>query len=163
MASLASAMSSTMSIGIDGLQFHHFGLAVQVPDLAFLYLRTLGYSEGRQVFDPLQRVNLAMRHHTTMPDVEVIWPGDEPSPIDRLVKRMGTLIYHMCYECSEPDVALVALEAAGLDVVPVTPPTPAVLFGGCEVSFYTISGIGLVELLRTEPARCPDQIPLEPA
>lgn len=144
-------MSSTVKTGIDGLRFHHFGLAVQEPEPAFLYLRTLGYREGRQVFDPLQRVNLAMRHHATMPDVEVIWPGNEPSPIDRLVKRMGSLIYHVCYECTGPDSALAALEAAGLEVVPVSPPTPAVLFGGREVSFYTISGIGLVELLRTEP------------
>lgn len=148
-------MSRTMSPGIDGLRFHHFGLAVAEPEPAFLYLHTLGYREGRQVFDPLQRVNLAMRHHATMPDVEVIWPGDEPSPIDRLVKRMGSLIYHLCYECSEADSALAALEAAGLAVVPVIPPTPAVLFGGRAVSFYTISGIGLVELLRTDPDAMP--------
>jgi hypothetical protein len=151
MASVPSAMNGMMSIGIDGLRFHHFGLAVQDPEAAFLYLETLRYREGRQVFDSLQRVNLAMRHHPTMPDVEVIWPGDEPSPIDRLVKRMGSLIYHLCYECAEPDLALAALEAAGVEVVPVMPPTPAVLFGGREVSFYTISGIGLVELLRTDP------------
>lgn len=144
-------MGSTMTAGIDGLRFHHFGLAVQGPEPAFLYLRTLGYREGRQVFDPLQRVNLAMRHHATMPDVEVIWPGDEPSPIDRLIKRMGSLIYHTCYECSQPDLAIAALEAVGLEVVPVSPPTPAVLFGGREVSFYSISGIGIVELLRTDP------------
>lgn len=154
-ASGTPSMSSRMTTGIDGLRFHHFGLAVQAPEAAFLYLHAMGYRDGSQVFDPLQRVNLAMRHHAMMPDVEVIWPGDEPSPIDRLVKRMGNLIYHVCYECSDPDLALAELEAAGLEVVPVSPPTPAVLFGGREVSFYTISGIGLVELLHTDPDAMP--------
>jgi len=41
------------------------------------------------------------------------------------------------------------------EVVPVIPAAPAVLFGGCEVSFYTISGIGLVERLRAEPDAMP--------
>ena len=52
------------------------------PDAAFRFLAGLGYTEGAQAFDPLQKVNLAMRHHAAMPDVEVIWPGDGPSPID---------------------------------------------------------------------------------
>jgi hypothetical protein len=137
--------------GVPGLTFHHFGLAVGAPDEAFLYLATLGYREGNQVFDPRQRVNLAMRHHPSMPDVEVIWPGEEPSPIDKLIKRMGTLIYHLCYACPDPDAAIAAIEAAGLDTVLVSAPTPAVLFGGREVSFYTVSGFGLIEILRSDP------------
>jgi hypothetical protein len=148
-------MSSAMTVGIDGLHFHHFGLAVRTPEDALRYLHTVGYRQGKQVFDPLQGVNLAMCHHTTMPDVEVIWPGDKPSPIDRLVKRTGGLIYHLCYECPHPDRAIAAFETAGLEVVPVSPPTPALLFGGREVSFYTISGIGLVELLRANRTPMP--------
>ncbi len=58
-----------------GLRFHHLGLAVPAPDPAFAFLEALGYGPGAQAFDPLQNVNLAMRHHAQMPDVEVIWPG----------------------------------------------------------------------------------------
>jgi 4-hydroxyphenylpyruvate dioxygenase-like putative hemolysin len=133
--------------GLAGLSFHHFGLAVGQPDEASRYLRALGYQPGRQAFDERQRVNLAMWHHPAMPDVEVIWPGAEPSPVDKLVKRMGTLIYHLCYESPDCAAAIAAMEAAGLDVLPVSPPTPAVLFEGREVSFYTVSGFGLIELL----------------
>lgn len=136
---------------LSGLTFHHFGLAVAAPDEAFRYLRALGYTEGNTVFDPLQRVNLAMRHHMVMPDVEVIWPGDVPSPIDKLIKRSGTMIYHLCYVCSQPDAVIAALEAAGLDTILVSSPTPAVLFGGREVSFHIVSGFGLIELLHASP------------
>ena len=137
--------------GLSGLTFHHFGLAVGAPGEAFRYLQALGYTEGNTVFDPLQRVNLAMRHHRAMPDVEVIWPGDGPSPIDKLIKRSGTMIYHLCYACPQPDAAIAALEAAGLETMLVSPPTPAVLFGGREVSFHAVSGFGLIELLCANP------------
>jgi hypothetical protein len=141
-----SEVSNTIT-GLSGMAFHHFGLAVSAPEEAFLYLASLGYSEGNSVFDPLQRVNLAMRHHALMPDVEVIWPGDGPSPIDNLVKRTGSMIYHLCYTCPDPAAALSALEAAGLETVLVSPPTPAILFGGRHVSFHHISGFGLIEML----------------
>lgn len=138
-----------LAFGLPGLEFHHFGLAVSKPQEAFRYLQALGYSEGNAVFDPLQRVNLAMRHHPAMPDVEVIWPGDEPSPIDKLVKQSGTMIYHLCYACPEPEALIAALEAAGIDTMSVSPPTPAVLFDGREVSFHMVSGFGVIELLRS--------------
>jgi catechol 2,3-dioxygenase-like lactoylglutathione lyase family enzyme len=130
-----------------GLSFHHFGLAVRQPDEAFTYLRALGYKDGNQVFDERQRVNLAMRHHALMPDVEVIWPGDGPSPIDVQIRRMGSLIYHLCYSCADGDAAIAAIEAAGIETALVSPPTPAILFGGRHVSFHMISGFGLIELL----------------
>ncbi|WP_409190091.1 VOC family protein [Bradyrhizobium sp. RDM4] len=132
------------------LAFHHLGLAVTSPEEAFRYLALLGYTAGNQVFDPLQRVNLAMRHHPTMPDVEVIWPGDGPSPIDKLISKTGAMIYHLCYTCPNAEDALGELEAAGIDIVMVSAPTPAVLFDGRKVSFHHVSGFGLIEILQTE-------------
>jgi hypothetical protein len=143
----ASTLNSDTLTALSGMAFHHFGLAVSAPEEAFRYLASLGYSEGNSVFDPLQKVNLAMRHHALMPDVEVIWPGDGPSPIDNLVKRTGSIIYHLCYACPDPAAALSALEAAGFETVLVSPPTPAILFGGRDVSFHHISGFGLIEML----------------
>ena len=131
------------------LAFHHFGLAVASPEEAFRYLASLGYVAGNTAYDPIQRVNLAMRHHPVMPDVEVIWPGDGPSPIDKMIKRTGTMIYHLCYACPSAEQALDALAASGVEIVPVSAPAPAVLFGGQKVSFHHISGFGLIELLET--------------
>jgi hypothetical protein len=141
--------SSEIAPALTDLAFHHFGLAVASPDDSFRYLASLGYTAGNSAFDPLQRVNLAMRHHPTMPDIEVIWPGDGPSPIDMLIKRTGTMIYHVCYTSSDADAALAALSAAGMEILTVSPPTPAILFGGQDVSFHHISGFGLVEILHT--------------
>jgi catechol 2,3-dioxygenase-like lactoylglutathione lyase family enzyme len=133
------------------LRFHHFGLAVRRPDKAFAYLKSLGYTEGYQTYDPLQFVNLAMWHHETMPDVEVIWPGEVPSPIDNLVKGGKSLIYHLCYVTEQVDQALAGLRNAGLQVVEITPPKPALLFGGVPVSFHNVLGVGLIEIIHGEP------------
>lgn len=133
------------------LRFHHFGLAVRRPDKAFAYLESLGYVEGSQVYDPLQAVNLAMRHHQVMPDVEVIWPGEAPSPIDNLVKSGKSLIYHLCYVTDRVEQALAGLRGAGLQVVEIAPPKPAVLFGGVPVSFHNVLGVGLIEIIHGEP------------
>jgi hypothetical protein len=139
------------SINRSGLKFHHFGLAVKRPDQAFLYLEGLGYRKGATCWDPLQSVNLAMMHHPEMPDVEVIWPGEAPSPIDNLVKGGKSLIYHQCYTSEDPAASISALRQLGLDVIEVSPPKPAVLFDGLEVSFYSINRVGVIEIIRGEP------------
>jgi hypothetical protein len=134
-----------------GMSFHHFGLAVKRPDDAFRYLAALGYTEGAEEYDPLQRVNVAMRHHVRMPDVEVIWPREKPSPIDAIIKGRESLIYHLCYTAQDAPAVLQNLEQAGLQTHTVAEAKPAVLFGGLPVSFHMVSGIGLIELIHGQP------------
>jgi hypothetical protein len=134
-----------------GLEFHHFGLAVRRPDKAFTFLEALGYFRGTTVFDPLQLVNLAMLHHAHMPDVELIWPGDTASPIDNMIKGGKSLIYHQCYTSKDPAQSVASVRDLGLDIIEVSPPKPAVLFSGLEVSFYSIARVGLIEIIHGTP------------
>jgi hypothetical protein len=130
-----------------GLQFHHFGLAVRKPDEALRYLNALGYVQGATCFDGHQRVNLAMCHHDSMPDVELIWPGREPSPIDQMLKRNETLIYHLCYTSKSVEKSIASIENAGFQILAVSLPVPAPLFDGLEVSFHSIGGFGIIEII----------------
>jgi Glyoxalase/Bleomycin resistance protein/Dioxygenase superfamily len=136
-----------------GLEFHHFGLAVRTPETAFRYLEDLGYAAGSACYDPLQKVNLAMRHHDHMPDVEVIWPGVEASPIDRMLKRNDSMIYHLCYTSEDVGRSVAALEAAGLEVLALGVPQAALLFDDMEVSFYSVTGVGIIEIIAGAPVR----------
>jgi hypothetical protein len=111
----------------------------------------LGYRAGAQVYDPLQSVNLAMRHHPTMPAVEVIWPGDAPSPVDSLIKGDKSLVYHLCFATRDARRALDELAAAGHQVIEIAPPKPAVLFDGIAVSFHNVLGFGVIEILHGRP------------
>ena len=156
------SISNVSTLGIDlatnrfGITFHHFGLAVRSPGRAFLFLKALGYREGPTEYDPLQAVNLAMLDHPDMPDVEVIWPGDGPSPIGALLKRSDALVYHLCYVTDDAALTVSAIEAAGLSVMQVAEPKPAILFGGLYVSFHYVEGYGLIELIHAAPAATSD-------
>jgi hypothetical protein len=134
-----------------GLKFHHLGLAVKNPDEVFTYLTALGYTKGVGVFDPLQQAHVMMWNHDVMPAVEVIWPGDGPSPIDKIIKKGSGHIYHQCYTTFNAEASLAALREAGLDVLPFVGAKPAVLFGGVDVSFYAIDNVGIIELIHTAP------------
>lgn len=133
------------------LKFHHFGLAVRRPDEARMFVSALGYRMGPAVFDPVQNVQLQLCTHETHPAVEIIWPGSPGGPIDRLAQRHASgIIYHLCYETDDLDAALAGFNDSKLNVICISPPTPAPLFDGRPVSFYNIVGIGLVEILQME-------------
>jgi catechol 2,3-dioxygenase-like lactoylglutathione lyase family enzyme len=130
------------------LTFHHFGLAVRRPDEARKFAAALGYQLGASVFDPAQNVHLQLCTHAAQPAVEIIWPGDRPGPVDKLLQRHASgIVYHLCYETEDLTAALAGLETAGLRALCVSPATPAPLFGGRPVSFYNVVGMGLVEIL----------------
>jgi methylmalonyl-CoA/ethylmalonyl-CoA epimerase len=130
------------------LKFHHFGLAVRRPDEARKFVSRLGYELGNFVFDPVQNVHLQLCTHATHPAVEIIWPGPTPGPVEKLTERHTSgIIYHLCYETDNLTAALAGLEATGLTAICISPPTPAPLFGSRPVSFYRVTGIGLIEIL----------------
>ena len=132
-----------------GLTFHHLGLAAKDVDAALAYLIGLGYQAGPRVFDPLQNVNLRMLTHRDMPDVEIISPAEGAGPLDELLStHRDGLVYHMCYTSADLDASLEAMETHGnLRLFEVSPPKPALLFGGKPVSFYVVGGMGLIEII----------------
>jgi methylmalonyl-CoA/ethylmalonyl-CoA epimerase len=132
-----------------GLLFHHLGLAVRKPEAAIAYHRALGYEIAAPVFDPEQNVNLIMCTSAAMPDVEIITPAEGPSPIDGIVLKYDSAIYHTCFTAADPTVCVARMKEAGLKVICVSPPKSAVLFGGKKVSFYTVLGVGTIEIIET--------------
>ena len=132
-----------------GLNFHHLGLALQDDARAVVFLRGLGYKIGETVFDPEQNVQLRFCKSADKPAVELILPGNGEGPLTPVLKRYNEIIYHSCYETSELGQSLDAMQATGLRIMHVSPPKPAVLFGGRKVSFYKVMGFGLIEILET--------------
>lgn len=130
------------------LKFHHFGLAVRRPDEARKFIGALGYRSGESVLDPAQNVHLQLCTHPSHPAVEIIWPGPAAGPVAKLTeKHAAGIVYHVCYETDDLAAALAVLEAAGLFAICISPPKPAPLFGGRRVSFYNVTGMGLIEIL----------------
>ncbi|MDB5579761.1 MAG: methylmalonyl-CoA epimerase [Bradyrhizobium sp.] len=132
---------------IAGLTFNHHGLALRDDAQAILFLQTLGYAIDDLVHDPVQDVRLRLCTHEHLPAVEIVMPGDGPGPLDGILSRTDTLLYHSCYEVEDRQAVLEMLEDRGLRVFDMLQPTPAILFGNRKVSFHTIVGYGLIELL----------------
>jgi methylmalonyl-CoA/ethylmalonyl-CoA epimerase len=132
-----------------GLLFHHLGLAVKTPEIAERFLAGLGYSVEPRIYDPLQNVWLGMSRHPNMPAVEIISPGSAGGPLDKLLKTHEEgLVYHMCYRCGDLPATLGAIEGMeGMRLSCVSSPKAAVLFDGMLVSFYSVKGMGLIEII----------------
>lgn len=137
-----------------GLRFHHLGLAVDDPEVAILFLSGLGYRTGDTFFDPLQNVHLLMCVHASMPAVEIIYPAQGAGPLDKLLaKHKKGLIYHMCYSTDDLDASIKSMETdERIRLICISPPKRAVLFGGKEVSFYLVAGVGLIEIINEKAA-----------
>src|SRR5208337_4362216 len=130
-----------------GLTFHHLGLAVRQPEPAVNFLAGLGSVIGAVVRDGLLSVNARLCTNRGMPAVEIIYATEKPGPLSPILKANVSMIYHICYESRNRERSLRALEAAGNRTVLLSPPQPAVLFGGRKVSFYVVAGFGVIELL----------------
>ena len=132
-----------------GLTFHHLGLAAKDPEAAAEFLLGLGYAAGDTVYDPLQNVHLRMCEHARMPAVEIISPGKGEGPLDKmLAAHKSGLVYHMCFSAENLAQSLEKLESdENVRLFAVSPPKPAILFGGKRVSFYLIEGTGLIEII----------------
>jgi methylmalonyl-CoA/ethylmalonyl-CoA epimerase len=130
-----------------GLRFDHLGLATRDPAGTLAFLRGLGYATPTTVHDPLQGVNLVLCTHPAMPAVEVVSAAGPGGPLESVLAQQPQAVYHQCYRSASLAATLAAFKAAGHRVVTVSPPKPAVLFGGLEVSFHLVRGFGLVEII----------------
>ena len=130
-------------------KFHHFGLACASEEGALKILPCMGYSLGEKVHDIHQGVFLRLCINPLMPSLELITPATEASPINPFLRKNGELIYHTCLEVESVERFESSLRSLGIDFFCLSKPKPAILFGGNLVSFYKISGFGLVELLES--------------
>jgi len=131
------------------LEFDHFGLATRSPERAVAFLHGLGYRDQQPVHDPVQNVNLILCENGTMPAVEVISPADGAGPLDGVLSTCNEMLYHLCYRSRDVSASLAAMRQAGLRVVQVAAPQPAIMFGNKRVSFHMVKGFGLIEIIET--------------
>ena len=137
------------SSDIYGLKFHHLGLAVKQVENAVRMLQGLGYMIGPTVKDDLQNVNLALCTQPEAPAIEIIYRTETPGPLAAILNLNTFLIYHLCYESENAEKSLAAMRNDQNMVRVISPPKPAVLFGGRMVSFHQIRGFGMIEILES--------------
>lgn len=119
-----------MAIG----KINHFG--VIVPDIElhfekyFSHLAPNGISD--KVHDPLQGVNVSFIEFSEGV-IELVEPTDPSSPISKILDKQPAMYHHVCLESDDLEKDLENCRENGQFVV--SPPKPAIAFGGRRIAF----------------------------
>lgn len=124
-----------------GLAFHHIGIACADIESTARYVREAYAvtSDSGTVHDPLQNADVRIFNEGSPGAIELV----SGPAVEKLVKAHVTY-YHVCYQTRDLEASIAAAKAAGAMLV--SPPKPAVLFGGRRVAFV-FTEIGLVEFV----------------
>jgi len=134
---------------LQNLKFHHIGIAVSDFEKISSFYCSIGYKKFNKsiIRDELQVVDLILLIHDFHPNIELVRPFNERSPINNYLKSSDVAIYHFCYEVDSFSDVIKELKK-NFRVFNVSKPKPAILFNNRLVAFYYIHGVGLIELLK---------------
>lgn len=128
------------------MRFHHVGIACRDLGSEARAMQALGYrAESGEFTDPAQGIRGQF----------VTGPGPRMELLEQIAGSRvlepwlakGVKTYHFGYEIAELEAEVDRLKSAGAIVV--TPPQPAVAFGGRRISFLMLKNLFLVELIET--------------
>lgn len=126
------------------LQFHHIGLATRELAKDRRDHEFLGYrAEGELFLDPIQRIRGLFMTLGPM-RVELLEPLGADSPLESYLNR-GIKIYHECFTCPDINASVESLQSHRARLV--SPPQPAVAFGGRSIAFLLLPSQTLIELV----------------
>jgi methylmalonyl-CoA/ethylmalonyl-CoA epimerase len=136
----------------EGLRFKLLHVGVAVPEIEPA-TRTLEALFGYQVVsgpfdDPIQKVTVNFLNQSggePEPEIELIAPLTPDSPIRSMLNKTGGGAYHLCFETNDLERALVHMRSQGCIVV--SPPQPAVAFGGRRIAWFYTSTRQVFELV----------------
>jgi methylmalonyl-CoA/ethylmalonyl-CoA epimerase len=135
-----------------GFKLRHVGVAVPSLDPATESLSTLfGYRVISGPFDdPIQKVsvNFLTQSDNDVAEIELIAPLGQDSPITAMLAKSGGGAYHLCFETSDIEQALVHAKNNGCIVI--SGPVPAVAFNGRRIAWIYTKSRQLFELVEAE-------------
>jgi len=130
---------------------HHLGCVVRsISAVADAFATSISASwDGQIIHDPLQGVRVAFFKPVDPrnPVYELVEPACPDSPVTRFLQKGGGL-HHVCYEVDDLELGL--KEARGTGFVMVSPPKPAVAFGGRRITWICSKNRLLIELLERD-------------
>ena len=141
----------------DKLDFKLLHVGVAVPSLdpaAESLAKLFGYKLVSGPFDdPVQKVSVEFLSQSAedAAEIELIAPAAEDSPIRSMLAKDGGGAYHLCFETSDIEAAL--LHAKSLGCILVSPPVPAVAFQGRRIAWIYTRSRQLFEFVEAKTTR----------
>lgn len=139
------------------LNFHHVGFVV--PDIAATvegFVRSLGATwDGCVYADPNQKVKVTfLITRPGDPQIELVEPVGEDSPVLRFLREKGSGLHHVCYEVEDLEQSMTEMRTRGAIIA--RRPKPAVAFHGRRIAWMLTAEKLLVELLEiSKPSTLP--------
>lgn len=114
------------------------------------FLRSLNASWDQQVFeDPAQKVKVAfLTTRGGEPQIELVEPLGERSPVHKFLLEKGGGLHHFCYETDNLEAELRSFRSRR--AILVRHPIPAVAFAGRRIAWVLTQESLLVELLEAK-------------
>jgi methylmalonyl-CoA/ethylmalonyl-CoA epimerase len=135
-----------------GFKLRHVGVAVPSLGPATDALSTLfGYRVVSGPFDdPIQKVsvNFLTQSDNDVAEIELIAPLSADSPITSMIAKNGGGAYHLCFETTDIEQALVHAKNNGCIIV--SPAVPAVAFNGRKIAWIYTRSRQLFELVEAD-------------
>ena len=126
------------------MKVHHIGYAVKNMSQAKEKFLQLGYQEEQAAMcDEIRNVEILFLKNGEL-RVELIAPLEGKTPVDTILKKNGSIPYHICYVTEDLDKELNCLEREWR-VVEQPMPAPALFHK--RVAFLYNKEVGLIELL----------------
>lgn len=132
---------------VEGMKYHHIGIACEDIDATARHYQDLGYVKGEKIIDPLQNIEICFLDHKNMPRIELLAPVDENSPVVQTLQKNGTSPYHICYSVDNLDQTIKDLKRQRFLVV--SKAKPACAIDNRRVAFIYNKDIGLIELVES--------------
>jgi len=129
-----------------GLKFHHLGMATDNLKLSMNLLKKAGYKIDKIRFNKNYNVKNALCSSKNQPSIEIVSKVKGKSPIDGILKKHKSSIYHICYITKNLKKTLKKLKKSKIDVIKITDSYLSP-FEGVDASFFFIRGIGIVEIM----------------
>jgi methylmalonyl-CoA/ethylmalonyl-CoA epimerase len=138
------------------LNFHHVGYVVEnIGATVEGFRRSLGAQwDGCVYEDPHQKVKVTfLTTRPGDPQIELVEPAGDDSPVLRFLREKGSGLHHVCYEVEDLERSMAEMKTRGAMIA--RRPKPAVAFGGRRIAWMLTAEKLLVELLEREPQSGP--------
>lgn len=133
------------------MRFHHIAIATKdITDSCKKY-GELGFVATEVVYDSIQKVNICFLEKQDHPLIELVEPGDENSPVNSVLKKSGTSIYHLCYEVNDIDETIAVLRTQRFLLL--GKPISAIAINERKICFLYNKNVGLIELVEMGKSR----------
>jgi len=132
-----------------GFKLLHVGVAVPSLETTTKSLESIfGYRVVSGPFDdPIQKVtvNFLAQGESDVAEIELITPLSEDSPVHAMLKKGSGGAYHLCFETTDIEAALMHAKDNGCIIV--SQPVPAVAFQGRRIAWFYTPARQLFELV----------------